>query len=97
MLQEHGLGGPPAHVINKFGDEAMFDAANVDGVVHLAFSVSGYEFPDAADDWCFVRVAVRQGSESFEAVDAALEATELPRIADWFRCWPPTGCRVTRR
>lgn len=63
----------------------MFDAANVNSVAHLAISVTGYEFPDAADDWCLVRVSVRHGGESFEAVDPALEATELPRIADWFR------------
>ena len=68
-----------------FGDEDMFDAVNVDGAVQLAFGVTGYEFPDAVDDWCLVRVAIRQGGDPYEAVDPALEATELPRIADWFR------------
>jgi hypothetical protein len=63
----------------------MFDAVSMDGGVHLAFGVTGYEFPDIADDWCLVRVAVRQGGESFEAVDPAIEATELPAIRDWFR------------
>ena len=63
----------------------MFDAVNVESEVHLAFGVTGYEFPDLADDWCHVRVAVRQGGESFEAVDPALEATDLPKIRDWFR------------
>jgi hypothetical protein len=63
----------------------MFDAVNVDGGVHLAFGVAGYEFPDTADDWCLVRVAVRQGAESFDAADPAIEATELPAIRDWFR------------
>ena len=63
----------------------MFDAVSLDDGVHLAFGVIGYEFPDMADDWCHVRVAVRQGAESFQAVDPALEATELPAIRDWFR------------
>ena len=63
----------------------MFDAVNLDDGVHLAFGVIGYEFPDMADDWCLVRVAVWQGAEAFEAVDPALEATELAAIRDWFR------------
>jgi hypothetical protein len=65
----------------------MLDVWNVDDRVHLKCHVVGYEFPEKRDDnWCLVRVEVRQDSESFEKVDPALEATELLLLRDWFRC-----------
>jgi hypothetical protein len=65
----------------------MFDAANVEDHVHLRCEVVGYQFPASVeDDWCLVRVDVRQGEdEFFERVDAALEAGDLSRIREWFR------------
>jgi hypothetical protein len=65
---------------------AVLDAMNVDGSVQLRCEIVGYQFPDIPDDdWCFVRVTVRQAQESFEKTDPALEATDLPRIRDWFQ------------
>lgn len=64
----------------------MFDAANVEDHVHLRCEVVGYQFPATADDdWCLVRVSVRQGQDMFERVDAALEAGELVSMRNWFR------------
>lgn len=64
----------------------MFDAANIEGRVHLRCEVVGYQLPATLDDdWCVVRVSVRQGQALFERVDAALEASELVEIRDWFR------------
>ena len=64
----------------------ILDALNIDGGVHLQCSVAGYQFPKKLhDDWCFVRVAIRQGSRVFEKIDPALEAHDLSRIRNWFR------------
>jgi hypothetical protein len=64
----------------------MFDATNVDAHVHLRCEIAGYQFPATLDDdWCLVRVSVRQGQDHFERVDPALEANDLIRIRDWFR------------
>ena len=65
----------------------MLDLLNVDDQVRLECDVVGYQFPDQPnDDWCLIRVDVRQGDESFEKIDAALTASEVVSIRDWFRC-----------
>ena len=65
----------------------MFKLSNVENKVGLELSVEGYQFPESPkDDWCFVKVIVRQGKDTFETVDPALEATELHGILEWFRC-----------
>ena len=65
----------------------MLELANTDETVHLKCEVLGYQFPDAErDDWCMIRVQIRQGDASFEGVDPALEAIDLPSIRDWLMC-----------
>lgn len=65
----------------------MFKLINVENKIELALSVEGYQFPDTPkDDWCFIKVIVKQGDDSFEAIDPALETTELLNILEWFRC-----------
>src|SRR5688572_14130589 len=64
----------------------MLNAINIDRGVQLQCSVIGYQFPNTPDDdWCLVRVAVRQGLRSFEKVDPALEAHDLLKVRNWFR------------
>ncbi|MEQ9501570.1 MAG: hypothetical protein RIT81_32165 [Deltaproteobacteria bacterium] len=65
----------------------MLDLTNVEGSVHLKCEVVGYESPEEArDDWCTVSVDVRQNEHRFMKRDPALEATDLARIRQWFRC-----------
>ncbi|MEM8561045.1 MAG: hypothetical protein AAGF57_02365 [Pseudomonadota bacterium] len=65
----------------------MFKLLNVENRVELALSIEGYQFPDSPkDDWCFVKVIVNQDNNSFEAIDPALETTDLLRTLEWFRC-----------
>ncbi|AWF80220.1 hypothetical protein BTJ40_05015 [Microbulbifer sp. A4B17] len=64
----------------------MFKLSNVENKVELELSVEGYQFPESPkDDWCFIKLIVKQGKDTFEAVDPALETTELMRILEWFR------------
>lgn len=65
----------------------MFKLSNVENKVALELAIEGYQFPDSPkDDWCLVKVIVKQGEDTFEAVDPALETTELLRVIEWFRC-----------
>lgn len=65
----------------------MFKLSNVENKVGLELSAEGYQFPESPkDDWCFVKVIVKQGKDTFEAVDPALETTELVNILEWFKC-----------
>jgi hypothetical protein len=65
----------------------MFKLNNVENKVELELSIKGYQFPEnPKDDWCFVKVFVKQGTDTFEALDPALETTELLSILEWFRC-----------
>lgn len=65
----------------------MFKLSNVDNKVDLELSIEGYQFPEIPkDQWCFVKVIVKQGSDVFEAIDPALQTTELLRVLEWFRC-----------
>ncbi|WP_444901475.1 hypothetical protein ACJJIG_18585 [Microbulbifer sp. SSSA007] len=65
----------------------MFKLSNVENRVDLELSIEGYQFPDSpTDDWCFVRILVKQDDDTYEVIDPALEATELHCILKWFRC-----------
>ncbi|MDH5731510.1 MAG: hypothetical protein OEZ58_21200 [Gammaproteobacteria bacterium] len=67
----------------------MVDLTNIENDVTLKCSIEGYQFdqkdePD--DDWCNVKVELRQGNRKFEKTDPALEASDLIRIKGWFEC-----------
>ena len=65
----------------------MLKLRNVEDKVELELAVEGYQFPDSPqDDWCMVKAVVRQGDELYEAVDPALETTEIVGILEWFKC-----------
>jgi hypothetical protein len=65
----------------------MFKLINVENKVELELSIEGYQFPESPeDDWCFVKVIVKQAEDVFETIDPALETTELLRILEWFKC-----------
>jgi len=65
----------------------MFNLLNVENKVELELSVENYQFPDSPkDDWCFVKTVVKQGDDTFEVIDPALETTELLSMLEWFRC-----------
>ncbi|MFC6633704.1 hypothetical protein [Microbulbifer taiwanensis] len=65
----------------------MFKLSNVENKVELELSVEGYQFPESPkDDWCIIKVIVKQDEDTFEAEDPALETTELLSILEWFRC-----------
>lgn len=64
----------------------MLELVNIDGAVHFACSVVGYQFPDRLEDnWCLLKIEVRHRGATFEKLDAALSANELPQIRDWFQ------------
>lgn len=65
----------------------MIELTNIEHNVILKCDIVGYEFPDSpGDNWCLLRVEVRQGNKSFERIDPALETTELLDLCEWFRC-----------
>lgn len=65
----------------------MFKLSNVENKVQFELSVEGYEFPeDPHDDWCFVKVIIKQDDDTFEATDPALDTTELIGMFEWFSC-----------
>ncbi|MFC1836860.1 hypothetical protein ACFL2Q_19400 [Thermodesulfobacteriota bacterium] len=65
----------------------MIELNNVEDHLSFRCEVIGYEFPDnPEDDWCLLKVDIKQGYQSFEAVDPAIEASDLVRIFEWFKC-----------
>ncbi len=65
----------------------MLSLKNVDGNVEFTCEVIGYQFPgNNNDDWCFLKVTIKQEGEQCELVDPALEATELVQLENWFTC-----------
>ncbi|MCB1777644.1 MAG: hypothetical protein KDI50_09425, partial [Candidatus Competibacteraceae bacterium] len=65
----------------------MFKLSNVENKIELSLSIEGYQFPETQnDDWCLVKVVVKQGKDFFETIDPALETTELLVILEWFKC-----------
>jgi len=65
----------------------MLELKNIENHVRLRCEVVGYQFPNSPeDDWCLLKVEIKQGNQLFEKVDQALEATELVEIYEWFKC-----------
>ncbi len=65
----------------------MFALKNIENHVRLKCEVVGYQFPDSPkDDWCLLKVEIKQGNQIFEKIDPALEATELVELCEWFQC-----------
>jgi hypothetical protein len=65
----------------------MIKLTNVENKVELELTIEGYQFPDSPeDDWCLVKVSVKQNVENFNVVDPALESKEMIAILDWFKC-----------
>ena len=62
----------------------MFSLKSKDHAVELMLDILGYEFPDLADDWCLLKVTVRQDDDLFEKTDPALEASDFCRLYAWF-------------
>lgn len=63
----------------------MIQLTNIDNKVNFECKVTGYQFPEIADDnWCFLNVIVTQGQNKFETSDPALEVNELKDIHEWF-------------
>jgi len=65
----------------------MLELSNVENKVDLKCQITGYQFPDSKrDDWCLLKVEVKQGEQYFERIDPAIETTELERLYDWLKC-----------
>lgn len=65
----------------------MIKLKNVEKNIELELDVDGYQFPALEeDDWCNIKLKVRQNENSFITVDPALEATDLQSILEWFNC-----------
>lgn len=65
----------------------MLNLKNVEGSVELNCEIIGYQFPDSKkDDWCLLKVSIKQENERCELVDPALEAAELEQLENWFTC-----------
>ena len=65
----------------------MFKLSNVEGNIDLTVAITDYQFPESlSDNWCFVKLAVKQGQDTFEVLDPTLETTELLIIREWFAC-----------
>lgn len=69
------------------GTKDMIEFINVDKNVKVKCDIVGYQFPDNfKDNWCLLRVEIKQGDQVFEKVDPALEANELIELCEWFKC-----------
>lgn len=65
----------------------MIELSNIENQITLKCDVVGYQFPDDLEDnWCLLKVEVKQIEEVFEAIDPALETTDLVTLYDWFKC-----------
>ncbi|MEE2730547.1 MAG: hypothetical protein VYA55_06960 [Pseudomonadota bacterium] len=65
----------------------MLNLTNVENKVRLDLSIVGYQFPDdSLDNWCMVKAVVEQSGDKFEYTDPALDARDLLKIRDWFKC-----------
>ncbi len=63
----------------------MIELNNIENNVRLKCDIVGYEFPDNLEDnWCILRVEVKQENQTFVRVDPALETTELVELYEWF-------------
>lgn len=62
----------------------MISLTSVDGCTELDLDIAGYQFPDRSDNWCLLRVSVKQGAEHFDKIDPALETGDLNRLYHWF-------------
>jgi hypothetical protein len=64
----------------------MIELGNVENHVSFRCEVVGYEFPDSLEDnWCLLKVTVKQDARCFEAIDPALETYDLIAIQNWFK------------
>lgn len=56
--------------------------------IKLSFDIVGYQFPEITQgsdaDWCNVALHLQQGEKSFNVIDPAIEAKDLPRLLQWF-------------
>lgn len=65
----------------------MIKLKNNDTNIKLKCGIAGYQFPDDHEDnWCLLKIEVQQDEQIFEATDAALYATELTELYEWFQC-----------
>jgi len=63
----------------------MFEISNKENDISFYWEVVGYQFPDIpTDDWCLVKIKVKQGGHIFEKIDPAIEAKEIKGLHDWF-------------
>jgi hypothetical protein len=64
----------------------MFRLKDTENDIELDLSIIGYQFPNnLKDNWCLLKVALRQGDKSFEVIDPALETVEIVELLEWFR------------
>lgn len=56
--------------------------------IKLSFDIVGYQFPEITQggdaDWCNVALNLQQGEKSFNVIDPAIAAKDLPRLLKWF-------------
>jgi len=65
----------------------MFKLINVENNIELEMVVAGYQFPNSIDDnWCNIKIFIKQADAIFKIVDPALKTTELKIIHEWFKC-----------
>jgi len=64
----------------------MIELENIENHVKLKCEVVGYQLPDNLEDnWCLLKLEIKQGDKFFEIIDPALETTELVELCEWFK------------
>lgn len=70
----------------SLSEYCMIELENIENHVKLKCEVVGYQFPNNhKDNWCLLKVDIKQGDKSFEKIDPALETTELVELREWFK------------
>ena len=53
---------------------------------HTSFKCDIVDYENPKENWCLLKIRVEQDGKVFEAIDPAIETTELPNLLNWFRC-----------
>ena len=62
----------------------MINLYNTESNTSFKCYIVDYENPK--ENWCLLKIRVEQDGKVFEAIDPAIETTELPNLLNWFRC-----------
>ena len=53
---------------------------------HTSFKCDIVDYENPKENWCLLKIRVEQDGKVFDAIDPAIETTELPNLLNWFRC-----------